>query len=182
VKILAIMASPHPKGHCAQLLEAFMRGAGDCESRILYPYEMKTAPCVDCGYCREHDGLCRINDDMARVYELAYWADVIVIASPVYYNSVPAPMKTLMDRCMCLYNRLFIHKSACAKTKKGVLILTAGNSSRGDLTAVRKQLKMLFDEFRADIVCEAYANHLDDGDGDFSEAVKGAEEMGTWLR
>ena len=54
--------------------------------------------CRGCISCLEHDGKCIHNDDMGEILEKMIWADVLVLASPVYFYSVDAQLKVLIDR------------------------------------------------------------------------------------
>lgn len=53
-----------------------------------------------CYYCEKSGGVCAIKDDMAEILEKIQWADVIVMSSPVYFYSIDAQMKTVIDRCV----------------------------------------------------------------------------------
>lgn len=56
-------------------------------------------PCLGCFACwNKAPGTCCIGDDMPQVLENMLWADVIVWSFPLYYFSVPGPLKNLMDR------------------------------------------------------------------------------------
>jgi multimeric flavodoxin WrbA len=53
--------------------------------------------CNHCGYCRRHDG-CSIEDDLQPIYKKMTGADVLIVASPVYYSSAPSLIKGLLER------------------------------------------------------------------------------------
>ena len=58
----------------------------------------KAAPCSGCYYCSTHGGACVHKDDMADILQKMIDADVIVLASPVYFYSISAQLKTVIDR------------------------------------------------------------------------------------
>lgn len=58
----------------------------------------KIAPCIGCYYCAANGGKCVHNDDMAEILRKMIEADVIVLASPVYFYSVDAQIKAVIDR------------------------------------------------------------------------------------
>lgn len=67
--------------------------------------EKKIAPCLACYGCNETH-VCVRKDDMAEVLAALKGADVIVLASPVYFYSVCAQMKTMIDRCLADYQAI----------------------------------------------------------------------------
>ena len=103
MKILLINGSP--KGGASntrRLSGAFLDGIGRAsatEVREICPAKMNIRPCIGCFACwNKTPGQCCQQDDMASVLESMLWADVIVWSFPLYYFSVPGPLKNLMDR------------------------------------------------------------------------------------
>lgn len=107
MKILAISASPRKGGNSDVLCDEFLKGAAESghEVRKIRLAEKKIAPCLACYGCAETH-ICVRNDDMAEVLEALKAADVIVLASPVYFYSVCAQMKTMIDRCLADYQAI----------------------------------------------------------------------------
>jgi multimeric flavodoxin WrbA len=66
--------------------------------------EKQVAPCDACGTCFEV-GACVIQDDMQELYAMLDRADAIVFGSPVYFGSVSAQTKAVMDRMFALLGR-----------------------------------------------------------------------------
>ena len=66
------------------------------------PTEKKIAPCLGCYYCASHGGECVRRDDMADLLQQMIDADVIVLASPVYFYSINAQLKAVIDRTQCV--------------------------------------------------------------------------------
>ena len=61
--------------------------------------DYKVNPCIGCNTCFDREGHeCFQKDDMTKVYEKLKMADVLVIASPVYFYGVSAQLKVLIDR------------------------------------------------------------------------------------
>ena len=56
------------------------------------------APCNACYYCKQSGGTCAIQDDMGDILDKMQAADVIVLASPVYFYSIDAQLKAVIDR------------------------------------------------------------------------------------
>lgn len=60
----------------------------------------KVAACSACYYCRDHGGDCVHKDDMAEILQKMIDADVIVLSSPVYFYSIDAQLKAVIDRTL----------------------------------------------------------------------------------
>lgn len=108
LKVLGICGSPRPNGNTEILLDIaldeFDRTSFATEKVRLSEHVMK--PCSACGHCLRH-GECRIEDDVTDVIvPRLVSSDVIIMASPVYFNNVTAQVKTLMDRTWCIRGRL----------------------------------------------------------------------------
>ncbi len=142
--VLAILGSPNKNGKSAELLNIFLAENNVKNIRKIYAYDEFVAPCIDCKKCKEQNRLCVINDKMASYYEDIFWADTIIVATPIYYNSVPMPLKGIFDRTMCLYCKRFIHNEK-PEPKKGIVILTCGSKSDFGVECVKSQIKMFLD-------------------------------------
>ncbi len=103
MKILLINGSPKgERSNTYQLTKAFlegMTGGEAAETREMAVSRLNIRPCLGCFSCwNKTPGKCCISDDMAGVIENMLWADVTVWSFPLYYFSVPGPLKNLMDR------------------------------------------------------------------------------------
>lgn len=104
MKILIINGSPKgERSNTRQLTAAFldgMRKSGEnIETQELVASRMNIKPCLGCFSCwSKTPGQCCIGDDMGQVLEKLLWADVTVWSFPLYYFSVPGPLKNLIDR------------------------------------------------------------------------------------
>ena len=90
-----------PKGGNSDILcDEFLRGAQDAghKAEKIRVAEKKVAPCSGCYYCSTHGGACVHKDDMADILQKMIDADVIVLASPVYFYSISAQLKAVIDR------------------------------------------------------------------------------------
>ena len=66
----------------------------------------KIAGCLGCDACYRNGGICVQKDDMAEILGKMIAADVIVMATPVYFYTMDAQMKTLIDRCVARYTEI----------------------------------------------------------------------------
>ena len=138
-QVLVLFGSPHKDGATARLLDACLHGVGDATVTQFDAFTVSAAPCDDCGYCREVNG-CR-HTDLDVFYEALEAADVLVIATPVYNRSFPAPLKTVLDRLQRYWSARFVRgvRPPIATPKKTVLLTTAG-ADRADGAHLAEQL------------------------------------------
>ena len=108
-KVLILSGSPRKGGNSDLLCDEFMRGAidvGNTVAKIRVP-EKKIAPCLGCYYCAKNGGKCVQPDDMAELLQKMIDADVLVLASPVYFYSICAQLKAVIDRTVARLIRRF---------------------------------------------------------------------------
>ena len=99
MNILIISGSPRKGGNTELLAEAFAKGASAQHYvEIVFVREYKVNPCLGCNACFKTNGICAQKDDMAMIYEKMNKADVLVIASPVYFYGISAQLKAVIDR------------------------------------------------------------------------------------
>lgn len=98
-KVLILSGSPRKNGNSDLLCDEFMKGALESGNEVekIRVAEKNIGFCRACYACKE-TGVCAIKDDMAEVLQKMIDADVIVLASPVYFYSVDAQLKALIDR------------------------------------------------------------------------------------
>lgn len=89
-KVLILSGSPRKDGNSDLLCSEFMRGAQESGNEVqkIFVRSKKIVPCNACYYCRDHGGKCALNDDMSEILDAMQAADVIVMASPVYFYSI----------------------------------------------------------------------------------------------
>ena len=89
-KVLILSGSPRKNGNSDILCDEFMRGALESGNQVekIRVSEKKIDFCSGCYYCQKSGGLCAKKDDMAEVLQKMIDADVIVLASPVYFYSI----------------------------------------------------------------------------------------------
>lgn len=99
-KVLILSGSPRRGGNSDILCDEFMRGAvdGGNDAEKIRVAAKKIAPCTGCYYCADHGGECVHKDDMAEILQKMIDADVLVLASPVYFYSIDAQLKAVIDR------------------------------------------------------------------------------------
>ena len=102
-KILGISGSPVKKGNVETFLNRAMAGlpANNIESDIVHLSGLKIQNCSHFNFCltKQKEGkYCSIKDDAQTVFEKAEAADIMVLASPVYFMRTSAQMAAMIDR------------------------------------------------------------------------------------
>ena len=120
--ILILAGSPRKNGNSAALCREFARGAEESGHRVelIFLRDKKIGYCLACYHCKS-GGVCAIKDDMAEILDAMNVADVIVMASPVYFYSVDAQMKALIDRAVAQWLSI--------KNKEFYYIMTAAEDT-----------------------------------------------------
>lgn len=123
-KVLILSSSPRRGGNSDTLCDEFMRGAIESGNEVekVFLRDKTIHYCTGCSTCSLHGKPCPQKDDAAEIIEKMVAADVIVMATPVYFYTMSAQMKTLIDRCCGLYTEM--------KNKEFYFIVTAAEDDR----------------------------------------------------
>lgn len=147
-RVLLLSSTPRKGGNSELLSEAFASGAEEAGhmAEIVRLRTKRVHPCIACDACKKNGDRCTQKDDADAIIDQMTAADVIVLASPVYFYSISAQMKTLIDRCYARYTAItgkefyFIvtaadgSKSAIARTIecfRGFTACLGGSNERG---------------------------------------------------
>jgi len=173
-KVVGLVGSPRSGGNTEKLLDRFLAGAEDAGGQVskIRVVELGItgwAPEIECS----DDGAHKSTDAFQRVSRELVTADVLVIASPVYFRNVPAQLKALIDRGQCQWIRKYIDKeplplsSTGHDRRRGVLI-SAGGSDREHFAGMVQTIKSYFDVYETD-----YWGELLFGGVDAQEEIEG---------
>lgn len=124
MNILVLNGSPRPNGNTAAMVAAFTEGATEKghQVSIVNVCRKKIAGCLACEYCHtKGNGRCIQQDDMQEVYPVLEEAEMIVLASPVYYHSFTGQLQ-------CAINRIYALDKP-KHLKKAALILSSGSDN-----------------------------------------------------
>lgn len=107
-KILILSGSPRNSGNSDLLCDEFMRGAKESGNIVekVRVGEKNINFCLACYYCSNHNGECVQKDDMAELMQKIIDADVLVLASPVYFYSIDAQLKAVIDRTVARWTEV----------------------------------------------------------------------------
>ncbi len=136
MKTLILNGSPRKNGETAALLAALELPG---EVAQIDAFSAKVSPCLDCRYCRTHAGCC-IRDEMQDIYRQIEESDCIILASPVWLESLPGPLMTLASRLQCVFSAVRFQGQPKPGGKKGAVILTAGGSGCGGAYRIAEML------------------------------------------
>lgn len=174
-RILVISSSPRRNGNSDTLCDQFIQGA----QKAGHPVEkvslkdLKINYCTGCGTCTKAGKPCPQKDDMAGILQKMITSDVIVMATPVYFYTMCAQMKTVIDRTCARYMQI--------RNKEFYFILTAADSDK-------KAMERTVEGFRGFTSCLDGAKEKgviygagawNIGDIKKSETMKQAFEMGV---
>lgn len=128
-KVLILSSSPRRGGNSDTLCDEFMNGAREAGNEVekIFLRDKTIHYCTGCSTCSQYGKPCPQKDDAAEVIEKMLAADVIVLATPVYFYAMSAQLKTMIDRCCGLYtemkNKEFYFLAAAAEGEEGLATL-----------------------------------------------------------
>jgi len=106
-RVLILSSSSRKRGNSNTLCDRFMEGAIEAKHQVekVVLAEKTVNYCTGCYACRKN-GKCAQKDDMAQILDSMIAADAIVLATPVYFYSMCAQMKTVIDRTVARYTKI----------------------------------------------------------------------------
>jgi len=167
--VLGIQGSPRKNGNCDHLLTLFLKA---CEShgartQVIHPEKLDIGPCLELLVC-EKKGICPIRDEMEeKGYALVKQADVVVLASPVFFYNVTAQAKVFIDRCQMFWGRKYKLRlvDPDGYSRQGFLLSVAASGGKRLFEGVELTAKYFFDAISADYAGSlTYRNVEDAGD------------------
>jgi len=104
MKILAIYGSPRRECNTSLLLQQAVAGARQAGAEVeeVVLRDLRMSPCLELYGCKK-DGRCIIRDDFQRLYDQLLACQALMLASPIFFYTVSAHTKILMDRCQSLW-------------------------------------------------------------------------------
>lgn len=149
IKVLALMGSPRTGQNTDTLCDAVLEGAESSGAVVekITVSKLRINPCTACYQCAQN-GTCIIPDDGTQLYAKYDSADCIVVASPIYFQSVSAQLKTVIDRCQALWVSKYISNNPLIDRQKlrlGVFVATAGVPTyQADFSVAREVVGSFF--------------------------------------
>ena len=144
-KVLILSGSPRKGGNSDTLCDEFMKGAIEAGNEVekIFVAGKNIGYCKACYACKD-SGVCVIKDDMAEVLQKMLDADVIVLSSPVYFYSISAQLKAVIDRTVARWlefrDKEFYYIMTAAEDEKHTMDCTL-ESFEAWLRALKAQKK-----------------------------------------
>lgn len=180
-QIVILKGSPRERGNSSVLANQARAGAEAAGASVetFYLHGMDIRPCDGCDFCRE-TGICAVEDDMQTLYPKLLAADAVVLASPVYWFTYSAQLKTCIDRWYAMWN----FKHDAFKGKPIGIVLTYGDTdlyTSGGINAIHT-FETMFRFLQANIVGWVYGSVMDVGDAQkHPELMEQAHQLGERL-
>jgi len=184
--VLAFYCSSRRGGNTDLLLDEFLRGCEDAGARAerIYVSDLTLSGCRACGGC-DKTGRCVVEDGMQAVYESLERNRLVVLASPIYFYSVPAQAKAVIDRSQAFWARKYLVTEGAREKKppvrKGFFLSVGATRGKRMFEGVCLTIRYFFDAIDA-----SYEGELlyrgSDGKGDIRShptALKECYEAGV---
>ncbi len=188
MSVLGLFGSPRRGGNTEILLEEALKGAEKEGAKVerLYLSDLTITPCKECHGC-DAAGNCVILDDMEKIYPRLLEADVVILASPIFFYGVTAWAKSLIDRTQPLWVRKYLLKDFSlgkgGKRRKGFFISVGATKGPKVFEGAVLTVKYFFDVLNAEYVGQLTFRGVE-AKGDIlkhPEALQQAFEVGRGL-
>ena len=179
-KLLVLFGSPHSHGFTARLLDSFL----ECfqyhkgwEVQVVDLYQQNPHPCTGCRACAKEEG-CSF-DDLDALDKSLRNSDLLVVASPVYNFSFPAPVKAWLDRTQRYFEARFSlgRKPPIKRRREAVLLLTMGSQDHYAVEVCTHQLERAFSVMNTTLTGCALWDATDLGDQHKGQAQEQARAI-----
>lgn len=150
IKIVAIYGSPRRKGNTATLLKKAVEGARDSGAQVeeIVLRDLKMSPCLEIFGCTK-TGECRLKDDFQNARDKIMASHGLILASPVFFYTVSAHTKILMDRFQSLWvKKYWIDKTPLNNqklTRKGLFISAGATKGKKLFDGILLSMRYFFD-------------------------------------
>lgn len=149
LKVFGLTGSPCKNGNVDLLVSEVLNGATSkgAETCKLYVNDMNIKPCQSCGV-DPNPKHCLFKDDMEQIYDALENSDAVVLGSPIYFDTVSAQIKLMIDRSNCLMPYIkkadgaFGFERRVKRPKKGVFVVVSGKEQ--GLNAILATVKGFF--------------------------------------
>jgi len=147
--VLGLMGSPRTQGNTDLLLAAFLDGA-QAQGAAVLTVDVPSRhiePCRGCRFC-EKEGFCiQQKDEMGEMNYLLRRADLVVLATPIFFYGPSAQMKALIDRSQALWARRYIMKLKDPKVnfRQGFLLAVGATTGKELFTGTSLIAKYFYD-------------------------------------
>jgi len=187
LKILGICGSPRTDGNTEVLLKEALKGASEAGAEVeaVFLRDKTISPCLEIYGCKV-DGRCVIEDDFHEVAEKMVQADAIILASPIFFYTVSAHTKMLMDRCQSFWVKRYLLKEPITPgrpRRKGAFISVGATHGKRLFEGVTLTVRYFFDVLDVDLSDTLLVRGVDEKGEIFNnpEEIRAAYELGSRL-
>jgi multimeric flavodoxin WrbA len=163
--ILAIAASPRRHGNSETLLDHALEGAAfagaKTEKIVLSLLNIK--PCHGSDTCLKK-ARCFVKDDMIGLLDKINKADGVIVSSPVYFGSITAQLKAMIDRCQPLWVEKYILKKTRRRKKNGAFLCVSSYNNKKFFRNSKETVEIFFKVINADCMESIYFPGLESKD------------------
>ena len=173
--IIILVGSMRKNGNTTRLVQSFAEGAVQNNNvEIVYVADYNVNPCIGCNSCFVREvNKCFQDDDMVKIYKKLRNADIVVIASPVYFYGISAQLKAIVDRLHTPMRNTF-------HIKKLGLLLVGAAQLPNLFDPILMQYQMVLEFFKLESIGTVLVRGVNDiGDIDGNSALKEAYDMGV---
>ena len=167
--IVAIYGSPRRNGNTAKLMREAVAGARAAGARVdeIVLRDLKLSPCLEIYSCKQ-GGECRIRDDFQKVRDLVLSCGGLMLASPIFYYTVSAHTKILMDRFHSVWVKKHwvdkVHGSERSQRRKGLFISAGATQGRKLFEGTLLSVRYFYDTLDMDLWKALLYRGLEDAD------------------
>lgn len=187
LKMLGISTSPRTNGNSDTLLRRALEGAESADAQIEYIRlsDYKIGPCIECNACYI-TGSCSVKDDYQQILEKLINTDRLIYATPIFFMTVCAQAKMLIDRCQCLWAHKYVLKKKLfnpERDRRAIVIATGGSKGTKQFDSIRRTMKVYLDCLEMHYVGGLFINKVDNrGDIEkYPSALNEAYRLGSVL-
>ena len=164
MNVLGINGSPRIGGNTDILLDKALEGArtkGTKTEKVILN-TLKFSPCQECENIRD-DGTCIIDDDLQPLYKRIEDADVIILASPIFFGSLSAQTKMMIDRFQCAWRvKYILKKDIFKRRRKGAFISVEASNRKDFFDNAKSIVKNLFATINVEYKEELFCSSIDE--------------------
>lgn len=165
-KVVGMMCSPRKGGNADLLLDRALEGAASKGAKVrkIVLNDLDFRPCQECGGCEE-TGACVLNDDLRPVYKELEGSDGIIIASPVFFGTVTAQLKMMIDRFNCLWIKKYILKKTgrpAGRRRMGLFLCVSAFDKKELFENSRKTVRIFFATIDTDYSGDLYCGGVEE--------------------
>jgi multimeric flavodoxin WrbA len=165
IKVLGISTSPRIRGNSDLLLRRALAGAESAGASTEYVHlnDYKISPCIECNACYA-TGICSVQDDYQQLLKKILDSDRLIFATPIFFMTVCAQAKMLIDRCQCLWAHKYVLKKELVTpghNRRAMVIAVGGSRSKKQFECIRLTMKSYFDSLQAHYTANLFVNKID---------------------